>query len=149
MAGAAYSENARREGVSTLEQSRALAKWVERGVFPTKQALADALNVSRSHVSNLRAAGLVGQVEERRRLHRLGADRPHRVERVAGVLRHEADGPSPQRPETTLGEPRDLLAIVPLMQDTPYYASSYQERGARRAGLPEVKRFEGRLCPFS
>jgi ParB family chromosome partitioning protein len=53
MAGAAYSENARREGVSTLEQSRALAKWVERGVFPTKQALADALNVSRSHVSNL------------------------------------------------------------------------------------------------
>jgi len=53
MAGAAYSENAHREGVSTLEQSRALAKWVERGVFPTKQALADALNVSRSHVSNL------------------------------------------------------------------------------------------------
>jgi ParB family chromosome partitioning protein len=53
MAGAAYSENAHREGVSTLEQSRALAKYVERGVFPTKQALADALNVSRSHVSNL------------------------------------------------------------------------------------------------
>ena len=53
MAGAAYSENAHREGVSTLEQSRALAKYVERGVFVTKQALADALNVSRSHVSNL------------------------------------------------------------------------------------------------
>lgn len=53
MAGAAYSENAHREGVSTLEHSRALAKYVERGVFPTKQALADALNVSRSHVSNL------------------------------------------------------------------------------------------------
>jgi ParB family chromosome partitioning protein len=53
MAGAAYSENAHREAVSTLEQSRALAKYVERGVFPTKQALADALNVSRSHVSNL------------------------------------------------------------------------------------------------
>jgi ParB family transcriptional regulator, chromosome partitioning protein len=53
MAGAAYSENTHREGVSTLEQSRALAKYVERGVFPTKQALADALNVSRSHVSNL------------------------------------------------------------------------------------------------
>jgi ParB family chromosome partitioning protein len=53
MAGAAYSENAHREGVSTLEQSRALARYVERGVFPTKQALADALNVSRSHVSNL------------------------------------------------------------------------------------------------
>jgi ParB family chromosome partitioning protein len=53
MAGAAYSENAHREGVSILEQSRALAKYVERGVFPTKQALADALNVSRSHVSNL------------------------------------------------------------------------------------------------
>lgn len=53
MAGAAYSENAHREGVSTLEQSRALAKYVERGVFPTKQALSDALNVSRSHVSNL------------------------------------------------------------------------------------------------
>jgi ParB family chromosome partitioning protein len=53
MAGAAYSENAHRESVSTLEQSRALAKYVERGVFPTKQALADALNVSRSHVSNL------------------------------------------------------------------------------------------------
>ena len=53
MAGAAYSENAHREGVSTLEQSRALAKYVERGVFATKQALADALNVSRSHVSNL------------------------------------------------------------------------------------------------
>jgi ParB family chromosome partitioning protein len=53
MAGAAYSENAHREGTSTLEQARALAKYVERGVFPTKQALADALNVSRSHVSNL------------------------------------------------------------------------------------------------
>lgn len=53
MAGAAYSENTHREGVSTLEQSRALAKYVERGVFATKQALADALNVSRSHVSNL------------------------------------------------------------------------------------------------
>jgi ParB family chromosome partitioning protein len=53
MAGAAYSENAHREGVSTLEQSRALARYVERGVFATKQALADALNVSRSHVSNL------------------------------------------------------------------------------------------------
>jgi ParB family chromosome partitioning protein len=53
MAGAAYSENAQREGVSILEQSRALAKYVERGIFPTKQALADALNVSRSHVSNL------------------------------------------------------------------------------------------------
>lgn len=53
MAGAAYSENAHREGVSTLEQSRAFAKYVERGVFATKQALADALGVSRSHVSNL------------------------------------------------------------------------------------------------
>jgi ParB family chromosome partitioning protein len=53
MAGAAYSENAHREGVSTLEHSRALAKYVERGIFATKQALADALNVSRSHVSNL------------------------------------------------------------------------------------------------
>lgn len=53
MAGAAYSENTHREGVSTLEQSRALAKYIERGVFATKQALADALNVSRSHVSNL------------------------------------------------------------------------------------------------
>jgi ParB family transcriptional regulator, chromosome partitioning protein len=53
MAGAAYSENAHREGVSTLEQSRALARYVDRGVFPSKQALADALNVSRSHVSNL------------------------------------------------------------------------------------------------
>lgn len=53
MAGAAYSENAHREGLSTLEQSRALAKYVERGVFATKQALADALGVSRSHVSNL------------------------------------------------------------------------------------------------
>jgi ParB family transcriptional regulator, chromosome partitioning protein len=53
MAGAAYSENVHREGVSTLEQARALARYVERGVFPTKQALADALNVSRSHVSNL------------------------------------------------------------------------------------------------
>jgi ParB family transcriptional regulator, chromosome partitioning protein len=53
MAGAAYSENAHREGVSILEQARALAKYVERGVFPSKQALADALNVSRSHVSNL------------------------------------------------------------------------------------------------
>jgi ParB family transcriptional regulator, chromosome partitioning protein len=53
MAGAAYSENAHREAVSTLEQSRALAKYVERGVFTTKQALADALKVSRSHVSNL------------------------------------------------------------------------------------------------
>jgi hypothetical protein len=30
-----------------------MAKYVERGVFATKQALADALNVSRSHVSNL------------------------------------------------------------------------------------------------
>ena len=53
MAGAAYSENAHREGISTLEHSRALAKYIERGVFPTKQALADALNVSRPHVSNL------------------------------------------------------------------------------------------------
>ena len=53
MAGAAYSENAHRQGVSTLEQARALAKYVDRGVFATKQALADALNVSRSHVSNL------------------------------------------------------------------------------------------------
>lgn len=53
MAGAAYSENAHRDGVSTLEQSRALARYLERGVFPTKQALAEALNVSRSHVSNL------------------------------------------------------------------------------------------------
>jgi len=53
MAGAAYGENAHREGVSTLEHSRALARYVERGVFPTKQALANALNVSRSHVSNL------------------------------------------------------------------------------------------------
>jgi ParB family chromosome partitioning protein len=53
MAGAAYSENAHREGISILEQSRSLAKYVERGVFPTKQALADALGVSRSHVSNL------------------------------------------------------------------------------------------------
>lgn len=53
MAGAAYRENALREGISILEQARALARYVERGVFPTKQALADALNVSRSHVSNL------------------------------------------------------------------------------------------------
>ena len=53
MAGAAYSENAHREGVSILEQARALARYVERGVFQSKQALADALNVSRSHVSNL------------------------------------------------------------------------------------------------
>jgi ParB family chromosome partitioning protein len=53
MAGAAYSENTHREGISILEQARALAKYIERGVFPTKQALADALNVSRSHVSNL------------------------------------------------------------------------------------------------
>jgi hypothetical protein len=30
-----------------------LAKYVDRGVFAIKQALADALNVSRSHVSNL------------------------------------------------------------------------------------------------
>ena len=37
MAGAAYSENAHREGVSTLEQSRALAKYVERGVFPASK----------------------------------------------------------------------------------------------------------------
>ncbi|MBV8092197.1 MAG: ParB/RepB/Spo0J family partition protein [Acetobacteraceae bacterium] len=53
MAGAIYSENAHRESVSIMEQARALARYVERGVFPTKQALADALNVSRSHVSNL------------------------------------------------------------------------------------------------
>jgi ParB family transcriptional regulator, chromosome partitioning protein len=53
MAGAAHSENTHRESVSTLEQARALARYVERGVFPSKQALADALNVSRSHVSNL------------------------------------------------------------------------------------------------
>jgi ParB family transcriptional regulator, chromosome partitioning protein len=53
MAGAAYSENAHRESVSTLEQARALSKYIDRGVFATKQALADALNVSRSHVSNL------------------------------------------------------------------------------------------------
>jgi ParB family chromosome partitioning protein len=53
MAGASHSENAHREGVSILEQARALARYVERGVFPSKQALADALNVSRSHVSNL------------------------------------------------------------------------------------------------
>jgi ParB family chromosome partitioning protein len=53
MAGAAYSENTHRDGVSILEQARALARYVDRGVFPSKQALADALNVSRSHVSNL------------------------------------------------------------------------------------------------
>jgi ParB family transcriptional regulator, chromosome partitioning protein len=53
MAGASYSENAHREGVSILEQARALARYVDRGVFASKQALADALNVSRSHVSNL------------------------------------------------------------------------------------------------
>jgi ParB family chromosome partitioning protein len=53
MAGAAYSENAHRQGVSILEQARALARYIDRGVFPSKQALADALNVSRSHVSNL------------------------------------------------------------------------------------------------
>jgi len=53
MAGASYSENAEREGVSILEQARALNRYVERGVFPSKQALADALNVSRPHVSNL------------------------------------------------------------------------------------------------
>nr|WP_294554548.1 hypothetical protein [uncultured Rhodopila sp.] len=38
--------------------------------------------------------------------------------------------------------------VVPLLQDMPYYASSYEERCARRAGLPEVQRVEGRLCPF-
>jgi len=53
MAGAAHSENTHRDGLSTLEQARALAKYVDRGVFATKQALADALGVSRSHVSNL------------------------------------------------------------------------------------------------
>ena len=47
----------------------------------------------------LLADRLVGLVEERGRLLRLGADRPHRVECVAGVLRDEPDGPSPQRPE--------------------------------------------------
>ena len=30
--------------------------------------------------------------------------------------------------------------VVPLLQATPYYASSYEERRARRAGLPEVQR---------
>jgi ParB family transcriptional regulator, chromosome partitioning protein len=53
MAAASYSENAHREGVSILEQARALARYLDRGVFSSKQALADALNVSRSHVSNL------------------------------------------------------------------------------------------------
>ncbi|WP_158746464.1 ParB/RepB/Spo0J family partition protein [Acidisphaera sp. L21] len=53
MAGAAFSENTQREGVSILEQARALSRYIERGVFPTKQALADALHVSRPHVSNL------------------------------------------------------------------------------------------------
>jgi ParB family chromosome partitioning protein len=53
MAGAAFSENTHRESVSTLEQARALARYIDRGVFPTKQALADALGVSRAHVSNL------------------------------------------------------------------------------------------------
>lgn len=53
MAGAAYSENTHRQGVSILEQSRALSRYIDRGVFPSKQALADALNVSRSHISNL------------------------------------------------------------------------------------------------
>jgi len=53
MASAAYSENSHREGTSILEQARALARYVDRGIFPTKQALADALNLSRPHVSNL------------------------------------------------------------------------------------------------
>ncbi len=53
----------------------------------------------------------IGLVDERGRLHRLDADRPHRVERVAGVLRDEPDSTSPQRPETPLREPQHLLAV--------------------------------------
>jgi ParB family chromosome partitioning protein len=53
MAGAGFSENTHRQGTSILEQARALARYLERGVFSSKQALADALNVSRPHVSNL------------------------------------------------------------------------------------------------
>jgi ParB family transcriptional regulator, chromosome partitioning protein len=62
MAGGAYSENTHRDGVSILEQARALARYVERGVFPSKQALADALSVSRSHVSNLTSYAEIPEV---------------------------------------------------------------------------------------
>ena len=54
---------------------------------------------------------LSGSSTERGCLLRLDADRPHWVECVARVLRDEPDGPSPQRPEATLGESQHLLAI--------------------------------------
>ena len=44
------------------------------------------------------------ELDERRGLVRLAADRAHRVERVRGVLRHEADLASAQRPERALGQ---------------------------------------------
>jgi len=53
LAGAAYGENARREGISVMEEARELALLVQAEIFPDKQSLGDALGKSRSHVSNM------------------------------------------------------------------------------------------------
>ena len=90
----------------------------------------------------LLADRLVRLVEERGCLFRLGADRPHRVECVTRVLRDEPDGPSPQRPEATLGESQHLLAIeldaaggVPTAGEEPQHRAG--DRRLARAGLPD------------
>ena len=83
---------------------------------------------------------LVRLVEERGCLLCLNADRSHRVERIARVLRDESDGPSPQRPEATLGKPQHLLAVerdpaggVPTAGEEPQHRAG--DRRLARAGL--------------
>ncbi len=108
MAGAAYSENAHREAVSTLEQARALAKYIERGVFTTKQALADALNVSRSHVSNLTSYAEIPD----RVLEALGDWRKCTFRDASSLLKATRE---PERREQTLDAAERLIAGDPQL----------------------------------
>ncbi|MNE40000.1 hypothetical protein D3C80_1339830 [compost metagenome] len=76
--------------------------------------LVDNTRVVQSHLrEGLENEGLADRlvrlVEKCGRLHGLRADCPHRIERIAWILRDKADGASPQRSEVALWQSQYLL----------------------------------------
>ncbi len=74
---------------------------------------------------------LLAVLQQSRRLKRLGADRAHWIEGIAGVLRNETDGAPPQRTELPFCQTKDLPAIK---LDMPAGASAIRQQPEHRPG---------------
>jgi ParB family transcriptional regulator, chromosome partitioning protein len=95
-----YSENARRAGTSFIEQGRFFAALLERGLFVTQQDVAEALQVSKTWVSQaVQAADIPDDI-----LDAIGEWR-HSTKRQAMALRKAMDMPDGlHRMRATIGK---------------------------------------------